>query len=367
MYRLFFNLLLRRLDAERAHGLAIRALRLLRATGAGRALLGRLVGAPDEKLRVHALGLTFPSPLGAAAGLDKEASWFEDLEALGFGFVEVGTITPSAQPGKPRPRIARALSERAIVNKLGFPNPGAKAAAARLRRRARSTIVGVNIGKSATSSLEAAAGDYRVCARELGPVADYLAINVSSPNTPGLRDLQAADALRALVGAVRSGLREAGVEVPLLIKIAPDLDDDQLDALAALALELGLEGIIATNTTTARLGLDDRVVPFEGGGVSGPPLRRRSLGVLERLRATVGDRLVLISVGGIEDADDIWHRLLTGATLVQAYTGFVYGGPGWPRQMNQELARRLRDSGASSIEELVGAGPGPPLRTSSPV
>lgn len=372
MYRLVFNIL-RHLEAERAHELAKWGLRVLCATAPGRGLVRWLAGAPDEGLTMRALGLTFPSPIGVAAGLDKEASWHQDLAALGFGFVEVGTITADAQGGNPRPRVARLLRERALVNRMGSPNPGAGVVAARLekakrqverssfgsRRRSPGVIVGVNVGRTARAGADSVGEDYRAAACQLAPVADYIAINISSPNTPGLRDLQAIEVLRALIAEVRAGLRESGSDVPLLVKIAPDLDDDQLDAIAAAALELELDGIIAVNTTTSRLGLDDRGVPFKHGGVSGAPLRRRSLEVLRRLRATVGQRLILVSVGGVEGGDDVWQRILAGASLVQVYTGFVYGGPGWPRRVNRLLARRLRESGHSSIQKLVGAGEGP--------
>jgi dihydroorotate dehydrogenase len=192
--------------------------------------------------------------------------------------------------------------------------------------------------------------------RALAPVADYLVVNVSSPNTPGLRAMQAVDRLRPLIVAVRDELAACGRAVPLLVKIAPDLTDDEIDAIAALAVELRLDGIVAVNTTTDRGGLTSSEATFEGGGVSGAPLRRRAVEVLRRLRAATGDRLVLISVGGVETADDVWERLLAGATLVQVYTGFVYGGPGWPRAVNRELARRVRASGARSVQEVVGAG-----------
>ena len=336
LYRLLYALVLRRIPPETAHALAARGL-----SAAARLGLLRAYGRPDPVLAVDALGLRFPSPLGVAAGVDKDASWFAALGALGFGSVEVGTVTPLPQEGNPRPRVRRLTADRALQNSMGFPNPGAEAVAARLARRSDATVVGVNVGRSKGTAPERAAEDYRASVRRLAPAAAYLALNVSSPNTPGLRDLQAAEPLRGLVAAVRDELAELGIERPLLVKIAPDLADADVDAIADLALELGLDGIIATNTTVDRSGLTSRGVPPEGG-ISGAPLKARSLEVLRRLRARAGDRLVLVSAGGVESADDAWERLQAGATLVQSYTGFVYGGPGWPRRVNRDLARRLR-------------------------
>ena len=344
IYRLLYALVLRRIPAETAHALAARGVRLAHRLG-----LLRVLGRPDPVLAVDALGLRFASPLGVAAGVDKDASWFEGLGALGFGSVEVGTVTPLPQEGNPRPRVRRLLADRALQNSMGFPNPGAEAVAGRIAHRRGGTVLGVNVGRAKGSSTEQAAEDYRATVRRLAPYADYLALNVSSPNTPGLRDLQAVEPLRGLVAAVREELAALGLERPVLVKIAPDLADEDVDAIADLALELGLAGIIATNTTVERSGLATAAVPPEGG-ISGPPLKARSLAVLRRLRARTGDALVLVSVGGVESADDAWERLQAGATLVQAYTGFVYGGPGWPRRVNRELARRLRTTPPAGVE-----------------
>jgi dihydroorotate dehydrogenase len=322
IYRLFFRLVLRRIDPERAHALAFR---VLRATGP---LVRRLARSPDPTLRVRALGLTFPSPLGVAAGLDKNGDCFGELGALGFGFVEVGTVTARAQEGNPRPRIARLTRERALLNKMGFPNDGARAVAGRLGQRSGQPIVGMNVGKSRDARAEGIHADYRASVREVAQVCDYLVVNVSSPNTPGLRDMQAVQLLRPLLEEVRSELRASGRDTPLLVKIAPDLADEEIDAVAGLALELELDGIVAVNTA-----------PAEGGGLSGAPLKARALAILRFLRARVGDGMVLISVGGIETPDDAWERIRAGATLVQAYTAFVYGGPGWPRRMNRGLTQ----------------------------
>jgi len=329
----------RRVPAETAHEAA---LWLVRAGGWVPGLpagLRRLLGPRDPALRVRALGLDFPGPLGLAAGFDKDARGAAVLGAIGFGFVEVGTVTALPQPGNPRPRLFRLADDRAIVNRMGFNNAGAAAAAARLRGRRPGVIVGVNIGKSRVVPEDEAIADYVASARAVAPYADYVVVNVSSPNTPGLRDLQAADRLRPLLTAVHAAIGGT----PLLVKIAPDLADEDIDAIADLAVELGLDGIIATNTTVSRDGLVSPAAEVEAagaGGLSGPPLRERSLAVLKRLHARAGDKLVLIAAGGIDTPDDALDRLRAGATLIQAYTGFVYGGPLWPRRVNKLLAGR---------------------------
>jgi dihydroorotate dehydrogenase len=256
----------------------------------------------------------------------------------------------------------RLPADRALINRMGFNNHGAAAAAARLRaRQGQLLIVGANIGKTKAVPEADAISDYTTSARQLAAVADYLVINVSSPNTPGLRDLQAVTRLRPLITAVRQTLRDAAPRpVPLLVKIAPDLADDDIDAIADLALELGLDGIIATNTTTTRdhLTTSPAAVTAAGaGGLSGAPLKDRSLHVLRRLRARAGDQLVLIAAGGIETPDDAWDRIRAGATLLQAYTGFIYGGPLWPRRLHRCLARRTRAANYTSIQQAVGTEP----------
>ncbi len=353
LYRLLLRGVLSRWDPETVHRFTVRALGGLGAIPGARRLLAELVGRPDPSLEIRAFGLSFPSPLGAAAGLDKDLEWVTELGALGFGYVEVGTLTAEPQPGNPRPRIHRLPADRALINSMGFPNGGAAAAAATLSHRSDHTIVAVNIGRS--KAAQDAAADYRAAVRRLAGLADLLVLNVSSPNTPGLRDLQAADVLTGLIGAVREELSELGVAVPLLVKIAPDLDDAEVDAVATAARSLGLDGIVCTNTTVSRAGLASPAALTERpGGVSGAPLKARSLEVLRRVRAIVGDRLVLVSVGGIETADDALARIRAGATLVQAYTGFVYGGPRWPSEINRGLAQRARDLGVARIQDLVG-------------
>jgi dihydroorotate dehydrogenase len=369
MYHALFRLILRRLDAETAHELASAALGIPGRIPIVRRVLRRLLGPRDPVLRVHALGMTFRSPLGVAAGMDKNATWFEGLGAIGFGFVEVGTVTAHPQPGNEGPTIERFIADRALMNWQGFPSRGADDVARRLKSRSHETIVGVNIGKSRRTPIDEAPADYRYSIRRLAELADYLVLNVSSPNTPGLRSMQAADRLGLLVEQARAELLSLAIDVPLLVKIAPDMSDEELDQTADACLALGVEGMIAVNSTTDRAGLISKLRdPTQPAGVSGAPLKSRSVEVLRRLRARVGDRLVLVSVGGIETADDVWERILAGATLVQAHTGFVYGGPLWPQRLNRELARRVRGSGGSSLQAMVGtgvAGSGPPADRAS--
>ncbi len=357
IYRALFALVLRRVPPETAHHWGFRLIRLAGAMTPLRLLLTRLLTVDDPVLASRVLGVEMTAPLGLAAGFDKDATGLEAWGALGFGHVEIGTVTAHAQPGNPVPRMFRLPADRALVNRMGFNNHGAGAAADRLRRRRSRLPVAANIGKTKVVEPDGAAADYVASATLLAPLADWLVVNVSSPNTPGLRDLQAVAALRPLLVAVL-----AVVDVPVLVKIAPDLSDSDVDAVADLALELGLAGIVATNTTVSRAGLRSPGVDEIGaGGLSGAPVADRSLAVLRRLRARVGTALVLVSVGGIETADDAWERITAGASLVQGYTGFVYGGPLWARNVHRGLARRVRDAGFTSIAEAVGSSaPGSP-------
>jgi len=340
MYPLLFRTVLSRLDPERAHHLAMAVIRMLGLPPAS--WIARALTRPDPSLRTRALGLTFDSPFGVAAGFDKDVVGVKGLYALGFGHVEVGTLTAIPQEGNPRPRLFRLIPDRAVVNRMGFNNRGAEAAAvrlAKLRRRARRPVVGVNIGKSRVVDVADATADYERSARLLAPLADYLVVNVSSPNTPGLRGLQAVESLRPLLQAVK----DACGRTPLLVKIAPDLPDDEITGIAALAVDVGLAGLIATNTTISRDGLvtDPGVVAGAGdGGLSGAPLKERSLDVLRLVRSAVPESFCVVSVGGVETAADVRERLDAGADLVQGYTAFLYRGPLWARQMNRGLAAR---------------------------
>ncbi|GAA1445122.1 quinone-dependent dihydroorotate dehydrogenase [Leifsonia poae] len=337
MYRTLFTLVLSKLDPERAHHLAFVVIKALPILGLGR--LVRRFTRPDPSLAVDALGLRFDSPFGVAAGFDKDGEAVIGLGQLGFGHVEVGTLTAIAQPGNDKPRLFRLIPDRAVINRMGFNNHGARLAAGRLARVSAKThrpVLGVNIGKSRVVAVDDATDDYLASARVLAPFADYLVVNVSSPNTPGLRGLQELDLLAPLLTAVKG---VAG-PVPLLVKIAPDLTDDQVQKIAELVVELDLAGIIATNTTISREGLstDQAVVAAAGaGGLSGAPLAARSLEVLRLIRSQVPADLCVISVGGVETAADVQARLDAGATLVQGYTAFLYRGPLWARQINRGL------------------------------
>jgi dihydroorotate dehydrogenase len=342
LYRALFDRVLTRTDPEKAHHAAFRA---IRAAGPVTGLLSKVGRAPGEP--VSALGLTFPHVLGLAAGFDKNAIGIDALGALGFGHVEIGTVTGEAQPGNPTPRLFRLPDDRAVVNRMGFNNDGAEVVAARLRARSlrasrhhradAPAILGINIGKSKVVPEDEAVRDYEKSARLLVPHADYLVVNVSSPNTPGLRNLQAVEKLEPILTAVQS----IADGVPLLVKIAPDLSDDDVLAVADLALAIGLDGIIATNTTISRDGLRTPAAKVEeigAGGLSGRPLTERSLEVLRLLRDRVGPNLTLIGVGGITTVEDARARLDAGATLLQGYTAFVYEGPLWPRRIVKGLA-----------------------------
>ncbi|QCR20762.1 quinone-dependent dihydroorotate dehydrogenase [Agrococcus sp. SGAir0287] len=335
MYGALYDHVLTRIDAERAHHLGAIVVR-----AAGRVRPGVRT---DPSLRVRALGREFPTPFGLAAGFDKDASMIAGLGALGFGHVEVGTVTAIPQPGNDRPRLFRLVADAALVNRMGFNNAGAEAAAERLRaaRRARSRpVIGVNIGKSRVVDVDDAIDDYLVSTRLLAPLADYLAVNVSSPNTPGLRGLQDEERLAPLLEAVR----DAAGATPVLVKIAPDLDDEAIEGVATLVQRLGLAGVIATNTTIARDGLvsDAALVEAAGaGGLSGAPLRARSLEVLRVLRRVLPRDVCVISVGGVTTAEHVAERLAAGATLVQGYSAFVYEGPGWAARINRELPALL--------------------------
>jgi len=333
LFRAFFS----RMDPERAHHLAMPVIRL-----AGWPLVGAILARtlrPHTEIAVRVLDISFPTPFGLAAGFDKNATMTRGLANLGFGHVEVGTVTALAQAGNPRPRLFRLIADRGLINRMGFNNDGADAVARRLRRVRRGKnvpVIGVNIGKSRVVDVTDALDDYVTSTRILAPLADYLVINVSSPNTPGLRGLQEIDLLEPLVRAV---FGECG-GVPLFVKIAPDVTNDQALRIAEMCQRIGVAGIVATNTTVSRAGLVTNTVRVEAmgdGGVSGPPVAQRSVEILRLLRARLPKTFALISVGGVETAADVRERLDAGADLVQGYTGFVYSGPGWARQITRGL------------------------------
>ncbi|QCX27295.1 quinone-dependent dihydroorotate dehydrogenase [Nocardioides jishulii] len=344
-YDQLFTQVFTRTDPEWIHHKAFAAVR------AARPLTQRMVGAGTAQLGepVEAMGIRFPHVLGLAAGFDKNAVGVDALAALGFGHVEIGTVTGEPQPGNPTPRLFRLPEDRAIINRMGFNNDGAEAVARRLAARTASgkvsdVVLGVNIGKTKVVPESDAIADYEKSTGLLAPHADYLVVNVSSPNTPGLRDLQAVEKLEPLLRAVRRRADEVTGErrVPLLVKIAPDLSDEDVVAVADMAGAVGLDGIIATNTTISRDALRSdpaKVAEVGAGGLSGRPLTQRSLAVMRLLRERVGPDMTLVGVGGITTVEDARARLEAGATLLQGYTAFVYEGPLWPRRIVSGLAR----------------------------
>lgn len=341
VYQTLFSTVLCKMDPEQAHTLAFRA---IAAVGRVPVLNGVVQGALAPYLQgegVRVFGRRVPAAFGLAGGFDKNAEAVRGLTMLGFGFVEIGTVTAHAQPGNDKPRMWRELELGGVRNRMGFNNAGAAAAAQRLRalrstKAGRAVFVGVNIGKTKTTPAEEAAADYATSASLLAPLADYLVVNVSSPNTPGLRDLQSVDALRPILVAVREAAdrstEAAGrPRTPLLVKIAPDLAAADIDAVADLVLELGLDGVVAVNTTIQH--------DLGEGGLSGRPLLERGIEVVRQLRTRLGSDPVIIGAGGISDAADARAYLAAGANLTQGYTGFVYAGPLWARRINTELAR----------------------------
>lgn len=362
IYQFAFRTVLSRLDPEKAHHLVVIGLRAAHRCGAGRVLEKLTRPSPRQVTRV--MGLRFPSPFGLAAGFDKGAAAVLPLASLGFGHIEIGTVTAQAQPGNPRPRLFRLVSDKALINRMGFNNDGAAEVRQRLERTRRrieslrasgrhTPVIGVNLGKTKIVPLEGAVEDYLTSTGIMAPVADYLVVNVSSPNTPGLRQLQEIDSLRPLLRAVQEEAdAAAGQHVPLLVKIAPDLADEDIDAVADLVTELGLDGVIATNTTISRSGLRSSAAEVEaagGGGLSGPVLAARAKEVLVRLRTRLPESVVVISVGGVVSAEDAAERLRLGASLVQAYSAFVYEGPFWVRRINRGLVR-LQANASSRLQ-----------------
>ncbi len=336
-YSLILRLVFARFNPEWIHHVIVAGIRFASAFG----LLKPLRLKAKQTSQIHAFGLKFNGSFGLAAGFDKNAIAIRALGELGFSHVEVGTVTALPQPGNPKPRLFRLLDDRALINRMGFNNEGAEAVAERLARlRAKNyrglPVIGVNIGKSKVTPVEDAADDYRQSARLLAPHADYLAVNVSSPNTPGLRSLQSVTALEPILRAVL----DESQSKPVLVKIAPDLADEDVLAVADLATKLKLAGVIATNTTISRAGLKTpaaKVQAIGDGGLSGAPLKGRSLEVLKLLKARLGDSMAIVSVGGVETPAETQERLEAGATLVQGYTGFIYCGPLWARKINKKV------------------------------
>lgn len=325
LYRLLRSLLFL-LPAETSHHLGLEGLKLLHLLGLSKLLAGDIPAAP-----VALLGLEFANPVGLAAGLDKNADYLEALGALGFGFVEVGTVTPRPQDGNPKPRLFRLSREQAIINRMGFNNKGLNHMLGRLQQSQYKGVVGVNIGKNLTTPVEKAADDYLTCLRAVYPYADYVVINLSSPNTPGLRSLQFGEQLRNLLQQLKAAqallAQTHGKQVPLLLKVAPDLNDDEIVDIAGVLLETGIEGVIVSNTTLSRVGVEQSPFGKEAGGLSGAPLTAMSTQVLSKMVEALNGAIPVIGVGGIMQGSDAAAKIRAGASLVQLYSGFIYAGP----------------------------------------
>lgn len=354
LYQKLVRPLLFHCDPERAHDVALHLATFGQTFGLD-ALLGRALAVCDPRLRVSAFGIEFQNPIGLAAGFDKNAQAVQLLAALGFGHVEVGTVTLKPQPGNPKPRIFRLLEDRALINRMGFPSQGVDRVVGRLKSGAGDTVVGVNIGKNKELALEQAPEHYAAIARTLGDRPSFLTINVSSPNTPELRKLQEPERLRLLLEAVRAA---SPPDQPLLIKIAPDLSLAEIDTLLEVAIQADVAGIIATNTTFERPGIEDE--GSEQGGLSGAPLQARALEVVDHLYKSVGDKLTIIGVGGISSGADVLRFMSHGASLVQVYTGLIYQGPFMVRTILREIVEFMDQHAIKSLNDIKGTVPAAP-------
>ena len=327
------------LDAEEAHHLGLSQLRALASSGLLKYMLDESIDDPIELM-----GLTLLNRVGLAAGLDKNAAHIDALGSIGFGFIEVGTVTPLAQAGNPKPRMFRLTEHKALINRLGFNNDGLDAFLRHVKARRWRGPIGLNIGKNAATAIEDADQDYLRCLEAVHPYADYITVNISSPNTKNLRQLQSSQALETLLSRLRERCdaldKIKGSKVPMVLKIAPDLDTDQIDVIAALLLKFSIDGVIATNTTLARDRVDGSAYANEAGGLSGAPLLEASNLVISKLRSALGPRFPIIGVGGILSADDAVAKIKAGADVVQIYTGLIYKGP----RLIYETAKRLRET-----------------------
>ncbi|KRG70895.1 quinone-dependent dihydroorotate dehydrogenase [Pseudoxanthomonas dokdonensis] len=337
-------------NAERAHGLGLKGIELAYRSGALPLLAPAVTPMPTR-----VLGLQFPNPVGLAAGLDKNGEHIDALLALGFGFVEIGTVTPRPQAGNPTPRMFRLSHHRAVINRLGFNNQGVDALVRNVERAQRkSGLLGINIGKNKDTANERAADDYLYCLERVYPLADYITINISSPNTAGLRELQEEQALRQLIGSLRERQESLGAQhgkrVPMLVKVAPDLSDEDIDAVARVLTDLSVDGVIATNTTVSRISVQDHRHANETGGLSGAPLMGQATTVLRRLRTRLPDNMPLIGVGGILSGADAVAKMSAGASLVQCYSGLVYRGPELIGECVEAMRRRREAPSRGSVE-----------------
>jgi dihydroorotate dehydrogenase len=342
------------LSPETAHEIGIESLRMGLATKAVQSYVAARTSSWDLG-KIGRFGLTFPNPLGMAAGFDKNGIVVNQLGALGFGFVEVGTVTFDPQTGNDKPRLFRLPGDGALINRLGFNNQGTARVVERLGKIRRNCVVGVNIGKNKDVPNEEAIENYVKSFDLVYGVADYVAVNISSPNTPNLRELQKAENLEDLLGALQGRNREFGMK-PLLVKIAPDLSEAEIEAVVDICLRLEISGVIATNTTISREGLVSDVGSIGAGGLSGKPVRARSTEVIAKIYEYSRGKLPIVGVGGIFAAGDAFEKIAAGACLVQAYTGFIYGGAMFARDVNLGLAKILKERGFKTLDEAVGSG-----------
>ena len=339
-YKLFIRPILFLLPSEKAHHFTIHSLRILLKIPGLNSLLKRSWKVESPKLERQILGLNFPNPVGLAAGFDKDAKVYEEMSTLGFGFIEIGTVTPKPQSGNEQPRLFRLKKDNALINRMGFNNDGVQAAVERLKRKNKDIIIGGNIGKNKITPNESAEEDYGKCFDALHPYVDYFVINVSSPNTPGLRALQEVAALQKIIHTLTTKNNKLEKPLPILLKIAPDMSFEQLDQIMNLCIAENLSGIIATNTTTARDGLQTsptRIEVIGNGGLSGQPLKDRSTKVIKHIAEKSKGKLVIIAVGGISTVEDAIAKIEAGADLIQLYTGLIYEGPNLIKKINKAL------------------------------
>ncbi len=340
MYKSVVRPILFKFQPESVHNFTMNYLSVLQKIPGALCVISTMRSTPKKDLSREVFGIKFPNPVGLAAGLDKNAEAFDSLGAMGFGFVEIGTLTPKPQPGNPLPRLFRVVQDQAVINRMGFNNRGVADAVKRLKKRKTNVIIGGNIGKNKVTPNENAGDDYEICFNELHPYVDYFVVNISSPNTPNLRELQDKGPLKELLARLMALNAQKTVQKPILLKIAPDLTDSQLDDIIEIVQETGIAGIVATNTTIAREPLTadpKRIEEIGAGGLSGAPLKKRSTEVIRYISKKTGGKLPIIGVGGIMSADDALEKLEAGASLIQLYSGFIYEGPGLIRQILNRL------------------------------
>lgn len=345
MYKSLIRPLLFTIDAENVHHLVFKGLKRSAKVPGVKAMLSSLYDFQHPSLERELFGLKFKNPVGLAAGFDKDAKLIDELACLGFGFIEIGTLTPKAQPGNDKPRLFRLPEDKALINRMGFNNGGVQEAVERLKKRNSRIIVGGNIGKNKITANEEAINDYVACVEALHQYVDYFVVNVSSPNTPGLRELQEKEPLQRLLAEVKKLAQEKKTNRPVLLKIAPDLTAGQLDDIVQILKETKIDGVIATNTTISREGLKTpqaEVTAIGNGGLSGKPLTARATEVIRYLRENLGPKFPIIGVGGIMTPEDAIEKLKAGADLIQLYTGFIYEGPGFVSRINKQLTKQLQ-------------------------